>query len=167
MTKEDRKRRKREMAALAETLVVVFLGDRPLLGKLGSQNGMLVLHDAYPIGMNRMALNEKGEPAASEMEVKHVVNVPQLGVLHWCAYEGITKLLIPRDTPRYMVKDQSAQTQAAFVKAYHDFVEGLRGMREMELAAEQTRSGLVQPASMGDIPKVAGVADIFKGRGRG
>lgn len=159
MTDADRERRKKEMHNLVDKLAVVFLGERPLLGQLeyDSKNSMAILKDAYPISMNPMGLNKEGKPAKTEEEVVRIVNVPQLGILHFCAYEGVSRLFIPKSTPRYLIKDQSVATQAAFSKAYHDFKEGLQSIQY----------GLIQPAGMADIPKAAEAIDIFKGKNRG
>lgn len=174
MSKEERKRRKKEMATLVETLTVVFLGERAFLGQLEMWEGYkgaehLTLNNAYPIGMPKvMATDENGQPVPGPGGIPQMINVPQLGTIHWCILEPVAKLHLPLDTPHYRVKDQSAESQAAFAKTYHDLEEELREVRKREGANEELKgSGLITLASPGDEKRVAEVSSIFKEKGRG
>lgn len=172
MSKEDRKRRKKEMAALVETLAVVFLGERAFLGQLEirkAYNGeVLTLNNAYPIGMNKVMIpDENGQPVMGPSGIPQTMNVPQLGTVHWCLFEPVAKLHLPLDVAHYMIKDLSEESQASFAKAYHDFEEEIQGIRAMQQQAQAQHEGLITPATPGDIKKVAKVSSIFKGGGRG
>jgi hypothetical protein len=171
----DSKNREANRASIIKDLVVVMLGERAILGLLSTtsdKQNMLLLRDAYPIGMSQqMAIDSEGNPVIDpRTQQPKFVNVPQLGTLHWCLLEPIRKFYFPKETAFYRVSDQGEKSQEAFVTTYLETAVELRKAFSQAAEAEtraRARAAGIELAKEKDVAEVAAKASIFKDPSRG
>lgn len=105
---------------------------------------LITVLNAFPIGKATM-MGQNGAP----------VDVPALGVFHWCKLEPVKRHRV-RPTSYYWVDDQSEESQELFLEAYTTYIERLGQVREQA-------SNLIQsakPEALEQIDKIAKEAGV-------